>query len=231
MPLPILRPISLPEIRFNDRLAIFGQTGTGKSILAHFLFRTIHVRLPTEKRPDAKWRLIIDVMDAVYDDAFPFYDPLEIPWNESPSLRFVPNLASPQLEEDFNNLYLSIMAHGDVWVWLDEANEVSTAHRTIPGLRQVLLQGRKLQIGHCAVTPRPVDITKSIFTQSQHLFIFPLTDNDDRTRVAKNLGMESDEFEAIMAELPDFAYLWYDVRNRVLLEMPALPLEVIKELE
>lgn len=222
---------SLPDIRFNDRLAIFGQTGTGKTILAHYIFRTVRVYLPTDKRPEGQWRIIIDVTDSIFDDALVFFDPLNIPWDLASSLRYVPDLSSPDAEDDFNNLYLGIMAHGDAWVWLDEANEVSSAHRTIPGLRQVLLQGRKFQIGHCAVTPRPVDISRSIFTQSQHLFIFPLTDNDDRTRVAKNIGLEPDELEEVMATMPDFAFLWYDVRSRTLLELPPIPLEVVDELE
>jgi hypothetical protein len=221
----------LPDIRFNDRIAIFGQTGTGKTILAHYIFRTVKVRLPSDKRPEGQWRLCIDVTDSIFDDALAFYDPLNIPWDLSSSLRYVPNMSSTESEQDFNDLYLGIMAHGDVWVWLDEANEVSSAHKTIPGLRQVLLQGRKFQIGHCAVTPRPVDISRSIFTQSQHLFIFPLTDNDDRTRVAKNIGLEPDELEEVMATMPDFGFLWYDVRSRTLLELPPIPFEVVEELE
>lgn len=219
----------LPRINTNDRIAIFGQTGTGKSIYAHYLFRTITVRLPTEKRPQGQWRLIVDVMDSVYDDALTFFDPSDIPWAESPSLRYVPNIDT--IEKDINTLYQNIVAHGYCWVWLDEANEVSSAHRTVAGLRKVLLQGRKLQIGHASVTPRPVDISKSVITQSQHIFTFPLTDSDDRNRLAKNFGMEVDEYENLMASLPDYGYLWYVVNKREMYVMPPLPPEIVQELE
>lgn len=220
---------TLPEIQLNDRIAVFGRTGTGKSILAHYMFKSIPVRLPTESNPKAFWRICVDVTDSVVDDALVFFDPLNIPWDEAASLRYVPNVET--METDIDNLYLSAFFHGSVWLWLDEANEVSTAHRTIPGLRRVLLQGRKFQVGHCAVTPRPVDINRSIITQSEHLFIFPLTDTDDRTRIAKNIGLDSEEFEDTMAALPDFAYLWFDVRSGTLFTMPPLPLEVAMSLE
>jgi hypothetical protein len=220
---------ALPQIRLNDRIAIFGQTGTGKSILAHYLFKTTPVRLPTEKRPSGFWRICVDVTDTVFDDSLTFFDPAAVPWSESASLRFVPDVDT--MEEQIDELYLQIMYHGNTWIWLDEANEVSTAHRTIPGLRRILLQGRKFQIGHAAVTPRPVDITKSIITQSEHLFLFPLIDLDDRTRIAKNVGLTQDEFDAEMARLEPYGYLWYSVRDKMMLSMPALPLEDVKKLE
>lgn len=219
----------LPQIRINDRIAIFGMTGTGKSVLAHHLFASIPNKLPTEKDPTGFWRICIDVTDSVIDDSLAFTDPLNIPWEEGSSLRFVPDVNT--LEASIDSLYVSIFSHGSCWVWLDEANEVSSAHKTIFGLRRILLQGRKFQIGHCAVTPRPVDITKSIITQSEHQFIFTLVDSDDRNRIAKNIGLTLDEFDLVMARLPKFAYLWFSIRDQTLFEMPPLPNDVVAQLE
>lgn len=215
-------------MRLNDRLAIFGRTGTGKSILAHYFFKL----LPLNKTKDGiptNWRLCIDVADSVIDDALTFFDPTNIPWEQSGSLRFVPNVET--MEADLNALYLNCMDQGSVWIWLDEANEVSTSHKTIWGMRRTLLQGRKFQVGHCAVTPRPVDISKSIITQSEHFFIFPLTDSNDRKVIAQNIGMSTDEFDETMASLDDFGYLWFSVRQGLLLEMPPLPIEIVEKLE
>lgn len=220
----------LPELQLNDRIAIFGRTGTGKSVLAHFLFRTIPVRLPTKSNQNAFWRIAIDITDSIVDDALTFADPNDIPWGESPSLRFLPTDIST-LTQDVDTLYTNVFFHGNCWVWLDEANEVSSAHSTIPGLRKVLLQGRKEQVGQCSVTPRPVDINKSIVTQSEHLFLFPLTDIDDRNRVSKNIGMDPEEFDTVMGSLPPYGYLWFDVRSGTVFSMPPLPLEDVVELE
>lgn len=226
----IITDRTLPEVRLNDRMAIFGMTGSGKSVLAHYMFRSVPNKLPTDKNPLGFWRMCIDVTDSVIEnDALTFYDPYNIPWDQAASLRFVPNVES--LEEDINVLYTGVMNHGSCWIWLDEANEVSSAHKTIVGLRRILLQGRKFQIGNCAVTPRPVDITKSITTQSEHHFCFPLVETDDRKRVAKNFGMELDEFDEVMSSLDDFAYLWFSIRDKTLYEMPPLPEEVVMKLE
>lgn len=209
-------------------MAIFGMTGSGKSVLAHYMFRSVPNKLPTEKTAGF-WRLCIDVTDSVVDDAVTFFDPQQVPWDEASSLRFVPNVEN--LEDDINLVYNEIMLHGNCWVWLDEANEVSSAHKTIVGLRRVLLQGRKFQIGNCAVTPRPVDITRSITTQSEHHFIFTLIEQDDRKRVAKNVGMELDEFDVMMSELPPFGYVWFSIRDKTIFEMPPLDEEIVNKLE
>jgi hypothetical protein len=223
--------VSMPaNPRLNDRVAVFGQTGTGKSILAHHLFKTVPTQLPNDKGEGGFWKIAIDITDSIYDlESVGFADPTAIPWDVASSLRFVPQVET--MEEDINILYLAIMAHGFCWVWCDEVNEISTAHKTIIGMRKILLQGRKFQIGHAGVTPRPVDVNKSIITQSEHLFIFPLINPDDRNILARTAGIPLDEFEEAMANLEDFGYLWFNVRDRVLYSMPALPLEYVETLE
>jgi hypothetical protein len=212
---------SLPEIRLNDRIAIFGGTGTGKSILAQILFRS----LPVE------WhKVIIDVTDSVIEPtAYTFYDPQKVPWDKAYNLRFVPDINS-NLDEQINDLYLSCFYHGACWIWMDEVNEVSTAHRTPFGMRKVLLQGRKAYVGHAACTPRPADISKSIVTQSQYLITFALVDFDDRQRMARYMGMTSDEFDVALNELGEHDYLFYDVANRNLWRVPAIPDEIVESI-
>lgn len=209
---------TLPSIRLNDRIAIFGGTGTGKSILAQVMYRSI---------PQDWWKIVVDITDSVIEpEALTFTDPDKIPWEDSTLLRFVPNV-DETLEDQINRLYLNIFYHGACWVWLDEANEVSSAHRTAFGLRKVLLQGRKAFVGHAACTPRPADISKSIITQSQYLITFRLIDFDDRQRMARFIGLTLDEFDEIMARLGEHEYLLYDVRNNTLIQAPAVPREIV----
>lgn len=208
----------MPEIALNDRIAIFGGTGTGKSILAQVLLRSLPI----------KWhKVIVDITDSIIEPtALTFYDPSNIPWKEAWNLRYVPDIDA-DLEEQINLLYLNIFFHGACWVWLDEANEVSTAHRTAFGLRKVLLQGRKAYVGHVSCTPRPADISKSIVTQAQYLIAFPLVDFDDRIRMARYLGMETAEFDEAIGALGEYQYLFYDVANRDLYRVPAIPAEIV----
>lgn len=213
----------LPEIQLNDRIAIFGGTGTGKSVLAHAMYQS----LPNE----GWWKMIIDITDSIHEpSALTFYDPLNIPWDKSYSLRFVPDI-SLSLDEQVSELFLGIYLHGVCWYWLDEANEVSTAHRTIFGLRKVLLQGRKAYVGGASCTPRPRDINKSIITQAQYIAIFTIVDYDDRSYVAKNIGMMPAEFDDLMSTLNEHEYLYYDVRYRTLYKVPAIPPDLVDRIE
>lgn len=211
----------LPTIKLNDRVAIFGGTGTGKSILAQIMFRSLPVN----------WhKVIIDVTDSIIEPyALTFYDPDHIPWDKAYNLRFVPDI-SASLEDQINRLYLSIFYHGACWVWMDEVNEVSSSHRTPFGMRKVLLQGRKAYVGHAACTPRPADISKSIVTQAQYLITFTLVDFDDRMRMARYIGMTNDEFDMAINTLGAHEYLFYDVALRNLYRVPAVPREVVEKI-
>jgi ABC-type bacteriocin/lantibiotic exporters, contain an N-terminal double-glycine peptidase domain len=211
----------LPEIRLEDRIAIFGGTGSGKSILAQVLFRSLPL----------KWhKVIVDITDSIIEpSALTFYDPENIPWDKAWNLRFVPDI-DVDLEEQINALYLSIFWHGACWVWLDEANEITTAHRTAFGLRKVLLQGRKAYVGHASCTPRPADISKSIVTQAQYLISFTLVDFDDRQRVARYIGMTAEELDSYFESLGEYEYLFYDVAFRNLYRVPAIPDDIVSKI-
>jgi hypothetical protein len=210
-----------PSARFNDRIFICGTTDSGKSVLAHLLYSSI---VPPF------WKIIIDITDSINEPyALTFYDPTNIPWDKSYSLRFVPDIQ--YMDEQISALFIGIYEHGVCWYWLDEANEVSTAHSTIFGLRKVLLQGRKAYVGGAACTPRPRDITKSLITQSQFIAIFALIDSDDRNTIAKNIGLMPLEFDAMMADLPQWGFLYYDVRTRTLRTVDPIPADIVDRLE
>ncbi len=211
----------LPQIQINDRVAIFGGTGSGKSILAQVMFRSL---------PKEWWGIIIDTTDSVLEpSALTFFDPDNIPWGEAWKMRFVPDI-SVDLEDQINRLYDNIFNHGACWVWLDEANEVSTAHHTAIGLRRVLLQGRKAFIGHASCTPRPADITKSIVSQAQYLITFALVDFDDKVRAARYMGMTPDEFDQEMYSLGEYEYLLFDIAHRTLYAVPPIPKIIVDDI-
>ena len=214
-------PDGFPIARLNDRIFICGSTGSGKSVLAHAQFSSI---------PDGWWALIIDVTDSINEPtALTFFDPTDIPWDKAYKLRFVPDVQ--YMQEQISELLTQVYEHGFCWVWLDEANEVSDAHKTVFGLRKILLQGRKANVGMAACTPRPRDITKSLITQSQYIAVFSLLDSDDRNVIAKNIGLMPSEFDVAMEELQDFGYLYFDVRNKTLWTVDPIPVEIVEKLE
>lgn len=212
---------ALPQYKANDRFSIFGGTGSGKSVLAHYFFARI---------PAGWWKVCVDITDSVNDVSMMELRPFQpIPWNDSYSFRFVPDL-NGDIEAQINYLYMQIFAHGICTIWLDEGNEVSTAHRTIRAVRTVLLQGRKAMVGQIMATPRPADIDMSFFTQSQFIAVFSLIAWEDRYRVARNFGMARAEFDEEMFRLPTYGFLFYEVASHRLWRMPPLSREVITRL-
>lgn len=218
----------MDEIQPNDRIAVFGQTGSGKSMLSHWLFWQIpqSIRLVTGEVVPF-WRLIIDVANSIDDPgSLLFYDPANIPWDQAYSLQFIPDGDNP--EGSIDALYRSVFAHGYCMIWLDEANEVSSANKTIGGLRKTLLQGRKLGIGNMAVSPRPKDISRYIIDQAQHLMMFYQSDPSDIRDFAARIGVTPVEMQAAFNDLSPFEYYWYNVRIRLLLRMPPLSDEIVE---
>ncbi len=220
----------IPEIKRNDRIFICGAPGGGKSVLAHLFFRS--VPLPQSEqmaKVEPQWRLVVDVADSVVDPALTFYDPANIPWKKSFSLRFVPeiNTILPQIQ----TLFDGIRQHGSCWVWVDELNAVSTSHSTPPNLLWAALQARKFGVGFCSTTPRPRGVNPAFYGASQHLFAFLMTDPNDILHVASSFGVTPIEMRELLYALPPYAYVWYDVIARTRYVMPPLEPELVALLE
>lgn len=214
---------SLPSLSANDRVSIFGGTGSGKSVFAHYLYR----RIPENR---GWWKVIIDVTNSIDDPfALPLLPYQQIPWDKGWNFHFVPDLMG-DLEAQVNFVYLECFRHGLVTIWLDEGNEVSTAHHTVRAVRTVNLQGRKNLTGQIMATPRPADISVSFFSQAQLVIVFNLATENDRKRVAGNFGMSLAEFDEEMFALPQYGYLMYEVTTHRLWRMPPLPKDIVNRL-
>ena len=222
--------MAVPEIRRNDRVFICGQTGGGKSALAHFLFRSVPIPVTQQQaKEDPQWRLIIDIADSVVDPALTFVDPAKVPWDKSYSLRFVPDIRN--LTEQVDVLLGSVRDHGNTWVWIDELGAVSTSHSTGPNLMWATMQARKFGVGVCSATPRPVGVNPAFYGQAQHLFSFIMTDPNDIGHVASSFGLPPSDFRRLLYSLPPFGYVWYNVRTLERLIMPPLDPDIIMLLE
>lgn len=89
---------------------------------------------------------------------------------------------------------------GNAWLYIDEGYLMPDR----AWLRNVLAQGRSLGITVVATSQRPVDVPRSIFTESTYKTIFRLTDTRDIKRV--------EEFTLpglLENRLPDFHSYWY----------------------
>lgn len=188
-----------PRIRYTDRVFVTGTTGTGKTHLARRLFLAAPGR-----------RIVIDPKndrDATGNlgNHATASDPLRLP--DMPTIRWVPR--DPFDLEAYDALYRHLMEHPPWYIWTDELGTVAPANKTPPAFAQLIYQGRSRGIGHIGSHQRPVEISRAILSQSQHIVAFSLHDPDDRARIAKTMGLAPGEFTQYQAELGPHGFLWW----------------------
>jgi hypothetical protein len=96
-----------------------------------------------------------------------------------------------------------------MFVWLDEAEGPTTANRSPLHLRLALGQGRKKGLTHLSASLRPVEIDKKIRNQSEHCWVFKMSDADDIATLARRLMVKPPELAAELASLPDYGFLYH----------------------
>lgn len=188
-----------------------GATGTGKSTLGLALFLSA-----------AAPRLVIDPADSsltAVDGAVTFRDPARPP-RDAATARFVPR--DPGDLDAYDRVYRWVYSAGPRWVWLDEAGIAAPAQGSPRFVRTVLVQGRKLGVGHMAMHTRPRELDPNVVAQAQHVIVFPLPNPDDRRRVADLAGLDRRVLEAELAALEPFGFLWWDQRRRTLTACPPI---------
>jgi energy-coupling factor transporter ATP-binding protein EcfA2 len=176
------------NITRTDRLAFFGQTGSGKSELARAMFAGM-----------ATPRIVIDVKDdlAAKLPGIPtVQSPTEAMHHET--VRAVP--VEPSDEAWYAAIYDAALARGETLIWLDEANEVSNSNYIPRSIRRFILQGRSRQCGHFACSPRPADINPTFAAQSQHLFLFWVTHPRDIKAYSELSGRKESVIESILTQ-------------------------------
>jgi DNA helicase HerA-like ATPase len=89
---------------------------------------------------------------------------------------------------------------GNAWLYIDEGYLMPDR----AWLRNVLAQGRSLGITVVTTSQRPVDISRSVFTEATYVTVFRLNDKKDWQRVGEFTppGM-------LEKRLPDFHSFWY----------------------
>lgn len=199
-------------IEEGDRGFAVGMTGSGKSKLLSYYFATF----PGQ-------RLLVDVNDdyelgpaAKEEGACVARHPSKIDFGVR-TIRYVPARLN---DDEYEELYEAIWTHvrtarHPLLLWLDEGEGPTTAQRSPLHLRLALKQGRKKKLTHLTATLRPVDVEKAIVNQSEHGWIFKMTDLDDIALLARRLNIKTAELAAALEQLPEYGFLYHRIGGPV----------------
>lgn len=203
-------------IRHNDRVLIIGKNQSGKTILARHLAQQF-----TGCR--------LTFIDPKHGEINLGVEPARTPADldlEAPVSHYVPTtLEDDEYEELFELLWWT---RGPRVIWLDEAFGPTRAGWAPKGLRHIVQQGTKHDLGLIACTQRPVNIETTLRSEAEHVFLFvPALTMIDLKTIAPDIGQETynlkQELSDLLEEQGLFSHLWYCRRTGSLHRCAPLP--------
>lgn len=204
-------------IRHNDRVLIIGKNQSGKSILAaHVASQFTGCRLTVIDPKDEGLALGVE----------PAREPGALDL-QAPVSHYVPStLEDPEYEELFEILW---WARGPRVILLHEAFGPTRSGYAPKGLRHILQQGTKHDLGLIACTQRPVNIEATLRTEAEHVMLFvPALTMIDLKTIAPDIGQEPFTLRRELEQLRDreglFSHLWYCRRTGTLHPCAPLPM-------
>lgn len=182
------------EIKSNDRVMVCGRTGSGKSVLVN--------------------RLILPKMTnyVVYDYKHEFDFPgAEVftslgDFRQRPDRRAVIYRTATGSDEEFDGLCRQVFFRGNNTLVLDEIANHCDARRIMPHHDLIMRLGRSKGVGVINCTQRPRGLHNNVVSQCEHFFIFDLTQDTDRKKLAEFCGDE------VMTRARDFHFWYYNIR-------------------
>jgi len=196
-------------IGHNDRVAVVGTTGSGKTTLIRALVPTRpYVALYD---PKGEWggREWLTVREAS-----------RLPRNPHPRVRYYPYPEELADKEALDTFFRWVYMRGNTTLVVDEAYLATLGGRWLPPFYQACLaQGRGLGVGVISATQRPYYIPQTILTEAEHWFVFKLRAPQDVHAVAQWTGLRPHRVRDLGK------YEWYYVGDKGLSGPHVLALE------
>ena len=187
----------------TERVAIFGRTGSGKSVFALWL-------LSLHSIEDQPW-VILDYKKDKYLRSIPYIR--EIDLGEIPKHAGIHIIdVDPKTDDGEVDDYLySLLKKGNIGLFCDESASIPQREPKYRGLKSVFAQGRSKKVPVILATQRPSWINQSVLSEADYFATFHLAKADDRARTKEFMP------DDVERRLDDYHSHWYDVKKDELL--------------
>lgn len=191
----------------DSRTVVIGASGSGKSTFGAWLLS--HVRF--DKRP---W-VVIDYKKEEFYERLPRGAIRPLKLGRMPDRRglYLMNI-QPGMEEETNDWFWNIWKKGNVGIFADEASLLPKGD----AFKAILRQGRSKRIPVIALTQRPVDVQREIFSEANYYSLFRLNDRRDYKVVEGFVPIDSSKLK-----LAEHHSIWYDAGRNALFHMRPVP--------
>lgn len=186
------------DIRANDRIAIFGGTGQGKSKVAMWLFNSMRSpkKIILNSKPDKdlikRWPDYQTNIEA------------QVPKGITHIARFFP---ADQGIKGWDDI-LSKWTEGNILFYFDELPNHATERKWSPHLQQIYQTGRTFGVGSITCAQRPVAVPNFTISEAQHVFIAYTQLKTDREKLEGATGVKWD----ILRDIPPYHFGYYSQR-------------------
>lgn len=186
------------DIRANDRIAIFGSTGQGKSQVAKWLFQNIRSpkKVILNSKPDSS---LIKTWGQWQSD---------IQGEVSQGITHIARFFSADQGIRGWDDILSHWKEGNMLFYFDELPNHATERKWSPHLQQIYQTGRSFGVGSITCAQRPVGIPNFTISEAQHVFIAYTQLEEDRKKLEGATGVKWN----ILRDIPEFHFGYYSQR-------------------
>ena len=181
------------KINASDRIFVTGRTGSGKSVLM-------------------KQLLIPNIANyVIYDYKHEITLPDSIIFNKITDFKLHPNESAiiyrpgTGSDEEFNQLCRQVFYRGNNTLILDEIASHMTSTKICQWHDTIMRLGRSKRVGIINCTQRPRICHNNVISQCEHFFIFKLTQQTDKKKMAEFCGDE------VMQDIEKYWFWYYNI--------------------
>lgn len=217
------------ELIYGRHMTILGATGTGKTVLAEWIYSQLPRAIIYDIEQCDGWEFTVDDSIVIGDvDLFRYLMHL-IHKVKLPKYHIVyqPNdrMVKKQLWNNFNQICDTIFTTGNTALFCDELHQVTEKLNAPEGFERLVKRGRKWGISVYGATQRNQDITNAMVTQSYHFISMMLSDYD------MNMYKQWIPDIEMVKNLQDYQFLYRKLsgRNSVIMDKVDNPVNIKNE--